>query len=104
MMNHDDIKNEISMHFKNLLWQVDEFFKYLEKLYSKCIHCIQKCHYNQKLELELCIFNIYTYSSCIQSSRHNFENCLLPCFVPYSYLGHPSSQWRAHAAVRDKIM
>ena len=50
------------------------------------------------------IFNIYTYSSCIQSSRHNFENCLLPCFVPYSYLGHPSSQWRAHAAVRDKIM
>ena len=51
MMNHDDIKNEISMHFKNLLWQVDEFFKYLEKLYSKCIHCIQKCHYNQKLEL-----------------------------------------------------
>ena len=33
------------------------------------------------------IFNIYTYSSCIQSSHQNFENFLLPCFVPYSYLG-----------------
>ena len=43
MMNHDDIKNEISMHFQNLFnYGRLMNFKYLEKSYSKCIHSIYK--------------------------------------------------------------
>ena len=53
-------------------------------------------------------FHIYAYVldtlliRYIDPPRHNFENCLIPCFVPYSCLGRPLAAWLAQVAVRDK--
>ena len=38
----------------------------------------------------------------IDPPRHNFENCLLPCFVPESCFGRPLAAWPTQVAVRDK--
>ena len=74
----------------------------------KSVFCISKRLFHKKvsrLKMKYVPFRYIIITLMIQVHwlvEHLFWNCLLPCFVPYSYLGRPSSQWQVQLAVRDK--